>query len=230
MIIDKDMAKALKKERENLLLSFVAYVKGLETVKNGFESVSVYKTGIFIESLFIMKDFIPYDKIISLNLFDDIMESYTIETYTQENSDNKITFKFKNPKEAIKKYISLREIFSTPLTEDEIKSLELKLKLNSDKESQAKEVMRQAEHAEWKKEFERQQNERPETRKEKIKRLQDEDKVYCPNCLSTQITAQKKGFSVGQAITFGMLAGMVGSNKIEITCLNCGNKFKPGKK
>ena len=61
-------------------------------------------------------------------------------------------------------------------------------------------------------------------------------KIHCPQCNSTQITAQKKGFGVGKAITgtiltggVGALAGFIGSNNIEITCLNCGYKWKAGK-
>lgn len=61
--------------------------------------------------------------------------------------------------------------------------------------------------------------------------------IKCPKCSSTQITANKKGFSgkkaVGGALLtggIGLLAGTIGSNQIIITCLNCGNKFKPGDK
>jgi hypothetical protein len=59
--------------------------------------------------------------------------------------------------------------------------------------------------------------------------------VKCPKCDSTQLSANKKGFSgkkaVGGAILtggIGLLAGTIGSNKIIITCLACGNQFKPG--
>lgn len=58
--------------------------------------------------------------------------------------------------------------------------------------------------------------------------------VKCPKCSSTQITAQKKGFGFGKALAgifvagpLGLLAGGIGKNNIEITCLNCGNKWKP---
>jgi uncharacterized protein YacL len=60
--------------------------------------------------------------------------------------------------------------------------------------------------------------------------------IYCPKCHSTNLHIDKKGFSGGKAlagaITFGMigaLAGTIGSNNIEITCLNCGHKFNPVK-
>ena len=61
--------------------------------------------------------------------------------------------------------------------------------------------------------------------------------VCCPNCGSTQITANKKGFSLGKAIAGGIIltpiagvaTGMLGKNKIIITCLSCGKQFKPGR-
>ena len=58
--------------------------------------------------------------------------------------------------------------------------------------------------------------------------------VYCPKCLSTSISPQKKGFSVGKALVggaltggIGLLAGAIGSNKIDLYCMKCGNKFRP---
>lgn len=61
--------------------------------------------------------------------------------------------------------------------------------------------------------------------------------ICCPFCGSTQITANKKGFGVGKAAAgailtgniIGASAGMIGSNKIIITCLKCGKQFSPGK-
>lgn len=66
-------------------------------------------------------------------------------------------------------------------------------------------------------------------KEEKIK-TKDEDIVCCPKCGSTQITANKKGFSVGKAILLGGVGGFIGKNKIEITCLKCGYRWKAGKK
>ena len=61
--------------------------------------------------------------------------------------------------------------------------------------------------------------------------------VACPKCGSTQISANKKGFSGAKAVAgavvagpFGIAAGTHGSRKIEITCLNCGHVFSPGSK
>ncbi|WP_215236570.1 hypothetical protein [Dyadobacter linearis] len=60
------------------------------------------------------------------------------------------------------------------------------------------------------------------------------NEVKCPKCGSTQITANKKGFSLGKAVAgtvavgpLGALAGVHGSSKIEITCLSCGNFWNP---
>ncbi|MGX8699800.1 hypothetical protein [Caproiciproducens sp.] len=57
---------------------------------------------------------------------------------------------------------------------------------------------------------------------------------HCPKCGSTSLTAAKKGFGVGKAIAgavvtggVGLLAGFIGSGKVELICLNCGTKFKP---
>ena len=47
-----------------------------------------------------------------------------------------------------------------------------------------------------------------------------EDKVTCPQCGSTQVHAEKRGWSI--------MVGFIGSGKIVITCLKCGHKFRPG--
>lgn len=67
--------------------------------------------------------------------------------------------------------------------------------------------------------------------------VKNKDLVSCPKCGSTQITANKKGVSVGKAVVGGILtggagvvAGALGSDKVIITCLKCGNKWQAGKK
>ena len=62
------------------------------------------------------------------------------------------------------------------------------------------------------------------------------DVIRCPRCGSTQLTANKKGFSLlkgalGVATIggYGVVAAGHGKNKVLITCLNCGKQFKPGK-
>lgn len=67
------------------------------------------------------------------------------------------------------------------------------------------------------------------------KRIKADEPIRCPKCGSTQITAGKKGFSVGKAAIgasiapVGVLAGGIGSNKIMVTCLKCGHQWKAGK-
>lgn len=62
-----------------------------------------------------------------------------------------------------------------------------------------------------------------------------EDNIKCPKCGSSQISANKKGFSAGKAVAgvivaggIGLAAGGIGSDKVIITCLKCGHQFKSG--
>lgn len=59
--------------------------------------------------------------------------------------------------------------------------------------------------------------------------------IKCPKCASEQIYANKKGFSAGKAVGgailvggVGLAAGAIGRNKVQLTCMRCGHKFKPG--
>lgn len=61
-----------------------------------------------------------------------------------------------------------------------------------------------------------------------------EEPVRCPLCHSTQITANKKGYGLGKGVAgglllgpAGLLGGLIGSNKVVITCLKCGHQWKP---
>lgn len=65
----------------------------------------------------------------------------------------------------------------------------------------------------------------------------DQKKVCCPMCGSDQLSSQKKGFGFGKAVAgglltggVGLLAGFIGKNNIQITCLKCGHCFQPGAK
>lgn len=64
-------------------------------------------------------------------------------------------------------------------------------------------------------------------RKKYIAELEKSGVAYCPKCLSTSVTATKRGFSAGQAYWGGELFGMVGANEIKCVCLKCGHKWKP---
>ena len=63
-----------------------------------------------------------------------------------------------------------------------------------------------------------------------------EELMKCPSCSSTQLTTNKQGYGwkkgTGVAVCtigIGALAGFVNSNKIWITCLKCGHRWKAGK-
>lgn len=63
----------------------------------------------------------------------------------------------------------------------------------------------------------------------------EEELIFCPKCLSTHVHAEQKGFSGGKALAgvvaiggIGILAGTIGSKKVNITCLKCGHKFMAG--
>ena len=54
----------------------------------------------------------------------------------------------------------------------------------------------------------------------------------CVKCGSEQIVADKKGFGAGKAVVgglllgpIGLLGGCIGSNKMKVTCLNCGHSW-----
>ena len=62
----------------------------------------------------------------------------------------------------------------------------------------------------------------------------EDNEIRCPQCGSHSLTAGNKGFGVGKAAIgglllgpVGLLAGGIGSNKVKITCLNCGHTFTP---
>lgn len=72
--------------------------------------------------------------------------------------------------------------------------------------------------------------------KSRLEQLKKDKIPYCPKCHSTSLSANKKGFGfvkgalgMGLSVDIGMLAGGAGANKIILTCMNCGHKFKPGK-
>lgn len=56
----------------------------------------------------------------------------------------------------------------------------------------------------------------------------------CPKCGSTSLTANQKGFGIGKAVVgavalgpIGLVAGNINKHKVKVTCLNCGNTWKP---
>ena len=65
---------------------------------------------------------------------------------------------------------------------------------------------------------------------------ENDKEIRCKKCGSNQLTANKKGFGAGKALTgalltggIGLLGGFIGSRKVKITCLACGHYWKAGK-
>ena len=70
-------------------------------------------------------------------------------------------------------------------------------------------------------------------KKVRMKEMDDQGIPYCPKCLSTSLSANKKGGSIVKGLVggallgpVGLLAGGIGRNKIDMYCMKCGNKFK----
>ena len=64
----------------------------------------------------------------------------------------------------------------------------------------------------------------------------DADQIKCPDCGSTQIVGDRKGFSGGKALggalllgPLGLLGGLHGSKKVKVSCMKCGRTWEPGK-
>lgn len=102
-------------------------------------------------------------------------------------------------------------------------------------EIENKRIQRVADNKEKWSEIQKEQN---EVRKQKYiekNASKANEVIHCPKCRGTQISAHKKGFGLGKAVvgtvTFGLLAGagfgMVGKNKIYLSCMHCGNQWKP---
>jgi DNA-directed RNA polymerase subunit RPC12/RpoP len=51
---------------------------------------------------------------------------------------------------------------------------------------------------------------------------EDDEPIRCPKCGSKQIHADQRGWNLA--------VGFLGSGKVVITCLRCGNRFGPGHK
>lgn len=79
----------------------------------------------------------------------------------------------------------------------------------------------------------------------RIQQQQFNSMIKCPKCGSTSISSNNKGYGVvkgglgalalgnmtgGLGAVVGLGAGNIGRKKVICTCMNCGHKFKAGKK
>jgi hypothetical protein len=62
--------------------------------------------------------------------------------------------------------------------------------------------------------------------------LNDNDSVKCPNCSSKELSVNKKGYGLGKAAAgliltggIGLMAGLVGKNKLYGGCHICGHTW-----
>ena len=67
----------------------------------------------------------------------------------------------------------------------------------------------------------------------KLQEQQMKSMAMCPKCGSTSLSGNKKGFGIGKAVVggfvagpIGLVAGNIGAKNVQVTCLNCGKKFK----
>lgn len=81
------------------------------------------------------------------------------------------------------------------------------------------------------------ENERVTRFQDKKRELNEQGVAYCPKCLSTSLSGNKKGFGIGKAIIgvaatggIGLIAGNIGAKKVRVTCLKCGYQFWAGKR
>lgn len=80
----------------------------------------------------------------------------------------------------------------------------------------------------------------PKETKQAKKTKTDKKIASCPKCGSTSLSANKKGFGIGKAIAgaglgsyllgtvglLGAVAGNKGANRLYVTCLKCGHRWK----
>lgn len=71
----------------------------------------------------------------------------------------------------------------------------------------------------------------------KIKGKKKDTRIRCPKCRSEQISSGTKGFSLGKAAVggvllggVGLLGGVIGSKKVVLNCMSCGNRWEAGSK
>ena len=80
------------------------------------------------------------------------------------------------------------------------------------------------------------ENKQPERITKVADSAQVDEPIKCRRCNSTQLHTDKKGFSLGKGLLgnfiiggAGLLGGLIGKDKVIITCMNCGHNWEPGK-
>ena len=61
--------------------------------------------------------------------------------------------------------------------------------------------------------------------------LEGSNMAFCPKCLSTSITAQRRGYNSTRALLMhGVQYGMLGMNRVQCICMKCGHTWEPRNK
>lgn len=220
MLVDKKRFKELKKEdRVNFesgcfFLAKILEAEGLEKIDTC--NVEIRPKGIYMDFLFSYKLYFPLENLQEVKLSNGVIEVYI-------EGELPIKMKIEKTKYEIKAFNTLKKYLGQE---------EDKINLKSLKEN---------ERAKRKADMERLRNAgrtvRPsEQRSYQSESQNDANVARCPKCKSTSITANKKGFSlvkgalgVATVGVYGVVAAGHGKNKVIVTCLKCGHKWKAGK-
>ncbi len=66
---------------------------------------------------------------------------------------------------------------------------------------------------------------------EKREQLEVANLAFCPKCLSTSISAQRRGYNSKRALLMhGVQYGMLGMNRVQCICMKCGHTWRPSNK
>lgn len=66
---------------------------------------------------------------------------------------------------------------------------------------------------------------------ERREQLEAANLAFCPKCLSTSITAQRRGYNSSRALLLrGVQYGMLGMNSVKCICMKCGHTWTPNNK
>jgi len=217
MLVDKSEFKQLKHESGGIrgvkCMIIVTHSNGLNYLKTGNSgNLSVMDNGVYFDSAFSKKVFIPIGELINIEI-----DKNNLILYTTVLSEEKIVLISNKPKDLIKFFNEVAKLISI----DEMPEKEF-LQMEKERKKKIKQELAGV---------------RASYSEVSTKKVENDNVVHCSKCGSTSISANKKGFSLGKALVgsvvalpVGAVTGMMGKNKIYITCLNCGHKWKPGGK
>ncbi len=67
----------------------------------------------------------------------------------------------------------------------------------------------------------------------RMQQMRDRSVMRCPRCGSTSLAGNKKGYGIGKGVVgaalvgpIGLVAGNIGANKVIVTCMKCGYRYK----